>query len=34
MDHLAEDGFYLWGPNLFPEFAMNFEEAPVYGKTA
>jgi catechol 2,3-dioxygenase-like lactoylglutathione lyase family enzyme len=34
VDHLPEDGFYLWGPNLFPEFGMNFEESPVYGKTA
>jgi catechol 2,3-dioxygenase len=37
VDHLPEDGFYLWGPNLFPEFGQNFEESPVYaseGKTA
>lgn len=37
IDHLPEDGYYLWGPDLFPEFATNYEDTPVYasgGKTA
>jgi catechol 2,3-dioxygenase-like lactoylglutathione lyase family enzyme len=30
VDHRPEDGYYLWGPDLFPEFGTNYEDAPVY----